>query len=190
MKSQKMRNNIDGKDIKYREEILSENNIRFIKNFDCGNNNINNFLKCEAINYSESGLSKPYIFIDDNHEVLGFFTIKCSAIQYMLSEIASMYLPSIEIEYFAIDISLHKLKYDSEDTLEDGIYNFSDDLLCTILSKCKDISDVIGARFITLYSVLDAIEFYQRNGFKKFEEDMNEYKNSNVEDCVALYLEL
>ena len=69
MKSQKLRNNIDGKDIKYKEEVLSENNIRFTTNFDCGNSNINNFLKHEAINYSESGLSKPYIFVDDSQEV-------------------------------------------------------------------------------------------------------------------------
>ena len=46
-----------------------------ISDFDCGDADINEFLKDDAFNYQEQKIANTYCFIDRNEEIIAFFSI-------------------------------------------------------------------------------------------------------------------
>ncbi|MCS6245539.1 MAG: GNAT family N-acetyltransferase [Opitutus sp.] len=45
------------------------------KNFDCGNLELNEFIKKRAVEYANLGICKTYGLIDDNDKILGYYTL-------------------------------------------------------------------------------------------------------------------
>jgi len=43
--------------------------------FDCDDTDINEFLKVDSINYQKDKMSATYLFLDDKHEVVAFFSV-------------------------------------------------------------------------------------------------------------------
>ena len=172
-------NKIDYEIVPYSKEYDNK-----IKEFDCGNSEINKTLKQDI---SDDIYSKTYLVIDKQENcVIGFVSLECSSIRHSYQDtIYSM--SAVGIKYFAISNELHKLVYD----VEDAHYYFSDKILGDVISKCYDISnDIIGARYILLYSVPDAVHFYERNGFSKFNEFMLKDKRRFTNDCVPMYMDI
>lgn len=44
-------------------------------NFDCGDSDINDFLKDDAFNYQEQNIANSYCFVDSSDEIVAFFSI-------------------------------------------------------------------------------------------------------------------
>lgn len=60
-----------------------------------------------------------------------------------------------------------------------------------MIMRMIDISrTIIGASSIALYSVPQAVTFYQRLGFKKFGDNMYGDKGDSIEGCEPMYLDL
>lgn len=173
-----------GREIDYTVERLSPDNAELLGDFDCGNEAINEYIHEKSIHDTTA---IGYLCIDNNErKVLGFATISCSGIQSCVGEMR-VTLPAIQIVYFALANSLHKMVYDEQDEH----YYFSDTFLCDILFMCREITDkYFGARYIALYSVPDAEHFYRRNSFENYLEYMTPDNNRYIDGCIPMFMEL
>ncbi len=176
-----------GKDIPYRIELLSPNKQCALGDFSCGNEYLDKYLKVDSIK-DENVVT--YLFTDDdNKKIMGYCSLTCSGIHYELEGVRQT-LPAIEIKYFAIDSRYQKLRFDDID--DDGAHFYlSDKLLCDMIQICQTIScEVLGASYVVLYSVPDAVHFYKRNCFHSYNEYMKEDNIRLLDGCTAMYLEL
>lgn len=173
-----------GEQIEYAIERLTTENYDCVKDFECGNEVINEYLKKKALH---DMLGTTYVIIDKNDGIaLGYCTICCSGITHKYQNSVRT-LPSIEIRYFAIINRLHKLQFSPDD----AHYYFSDHMMYSFMYYCADItSNTIAAQYIILYSVPDAIKFYERVGFCKFSEfyERNTYKY--LDGCEPMYIQI
>lgn len=169
----------------YGEEVnyTIEKNKSYTDNFDCGNEEINNYLKNKAI---EDDIGLTYLVIDKFNTVVGYCTIACSGITHKYQNNIRT-IPSIEIRYFAIDSKLQKLQYDKTDKH----YYFSDYVMSEFMYKCSEIAgNIIAARYIILYSVENAVKFYTRLGFCDFVEFFEPNKYRYIDGCKPMYIEI
>ncbi len=173
-----------GHDINFKMRVLSPNDKELLGDFDCGNEVINDF----AINkLAQQSDYVTYVFEDtDINQVIAFASLACSSIKYECQNIVQS-LPAIEIKYFAIKKQLQKFKYDEDD---DHFY-FSDMILSKIILKCREISEqIVGANYIILYSVPNAVKFYTRNFFEDYSEYMLKDNISFLDGCKPMYMPL
>lgn len=172
-----------GEEVNYTIEKLTEKNKSYTDNFDCGNEEINNYLKDKAI---EDDIGLTYLVIDKFNTVVGYCTIACSGITHKYQNNIRT-IPSIEIRYFAIDSKLQKLQYDKTDKH----YYFSDYVMSEFMYKCSEIAgNIIAARYIILYSVENAVKFYTRLGFCDFVEFFEPNKYRYIDGCKPMYIEI
>lgn len=173
-----------GNEIDYSIERLTDKNYIYTQNFECGNEEIDDYL-CNKALHDEFGVT--YLIIDKNDSIaIGYCTICCSGITHKYQDNIRT-IPAIEIRYFAIAQRLHNLEYDDTDAK----YHFSDHIMANIMYECSEITEkVIAAKYILLYSVKRAINFYTRLGFndftKYFEPDQYRY----LDGCKPMYIEI
>ncbi|MCC8161027.1 MAG: hypothetical protein LIO53_06960 [Oscillospiraceae bacterium] len=175
-----------GKEIFYRVETLSRNTDVVFDDFSCGNDIIDRYLKIDALDDTKN---ITYLFIDNSdNSVTAFASLSCSGIRYHISEATDMLLPSIEISFFAVRNDLQGLMYDE---YEDDVYHFSDQIFAEIIKICRDISEkYIGAEYINLYAVPDAVHFYERNFFESYSEYMKASQKRFLDGCQPMYFSL
>ena len=173
-----------GKDINL-SQILYNHSKHFdiVRSFDCGNYALNQFL-FSCFNNHERVL---YLFIDDNiQKIAAYSSLVCTSLIYS-QESKQYQIPAIEIKTFAVDKSYQNLPFSGNRA--DGV--LSDSIFNSMVATAFDLSEtVIGAEYVTLYSVQAAQSFYERNGFSVFEENMTEFYNYFNESCIPMYFEL
>lgn len=178
-----------GEELHYRRKLLNKGNSFLLSDFDCGNDEINDFLKNKAL-YDSS--KQTYLYISDN-KLLGFVSLACSGIKHSYEKTSYM-LSAIEIKYFAIDIKYHAMLFDEnseESNPESKNYTLSDHIFANILEYCSKIANkVIGAKYIILYSVPQALHFYILNGFSQFDEYMKKNHIKYLDGCIPMYMEI
>ena len=70
-------------------------------------------------------------------------------------------------------------------------YYISDAFLCLLIQEIRRIAEAyIGATHIILYSVPDAIHFYERNLFGDFERYMKPEQYHYLDGCKPMYMAL
>ncbi len=104
---------IKGEDISFKIVLYDNKYFDKITSFDCGNDTINDYLIHQA-GVDIDTVTYLVINTDDN-SIIGFVSLCCSGIKYVADDSFQATLPSIEIKYFAILNSLHKLIYDDSD---------------------------------------------------------------------------
>ncbi|MDD5944742.1 MAG: hypothetical protein PUD43_03340 [Clostridia bacterium] len=176
-----------GKDITYKMELLSRENYELVCSFSCGNEVIDDFLRKEALDSEDL---RTYLFISEN-EVIAFVTLACSGIRHTYQSTKAM-LSAIEIKYFAVLEKYHAMLYDEESyDPSDKNYTLSDCIFGEVLRFCGYLkSNVIGARYLVLYSVPNARHFYKANFLEEFNEYMEEDNIRFLDGCIPMYMEL
>lgn len=158
-------------------EKLSYQNNELIKGFDCGNEEINNYLIERA--YSDYDCVTHLILSNDKQLCIGYFSLSCAAI-YMNDGYKVHTRPAVEIKFFAID-KQYQGKKTGLDTyasiafakvIGDMIYNFTE--------------DVCGASRIILYSTPRAVNFYKRARFVDFHDVFYVDQSSYLDGCVPM----
>lgn len=165
--------------------LIHEGNYAdLIDNFNCGIVYFNQFLE-KSYKVYKDGLGVTRLIIDKKaHKIVGYYTLSCSAVLHIDgSETKS--IPSIEITMFAIDSIYQDLLYKTEEP-----YVLSDYILWGIIAEIRDLSEIIGISYITLYAVKDAYKFYLRNGFFDFEQFMEPIYNKDVKGCIPMFINL
>ena len=173
-----------GCDIKCRFEILSPENVELASQFDCGNEEINKYLRNESI-HDDCGTT--YLVIEEGTDTILAYCTFCASGLTAEFEQSIRTIPAIEVKYFALSVKVQKLKYDD---MEDHYY-FSDYIFGTFAEMLEGIAEhVIAAKYLILYAVPDAVQFYKRIGFIEFAKF---YKPDNylyINGCIPMYLEM
>jgi GNAT superfamily N-acetyltransferase len=130
-----------------------------LSSFSSSNEDLNDFLKSDAIKSQEDLISRTYLCLW-HERVAGFFTLVTDTIEVKLIEqddsidgYTYQKYPAIKIARMAVD----------EKFSGAGVGRY---LLLSAVGKVHHISQEVGCRYITVDSKREAIGFYEKNGFK------------------------
>lgn len=160
---------------KLRLEKLSKENILLTEKFDCGVQDLNEFLKEDALKHQEEKISVTYLcFYED--KLVGYFTWLTDAIEikgddkevFKLMGMEYRAYPGIKIGRLAVDKNYGRA----------GIGSY---LVKTVISNVLLFSEYVGCRFVTVDAYLDAKSFYERIDFKI---------HSKRKDIIFMYLDI
>lgn len=131
-----------------------------LSNFDCGDSDLNSFLKDDALLYQNGSLAITYVCLYKN-QIVGYFSFCSDAIRLEVEEKEAMPEPKRRLgEYPAVKIArlaIHK------DFARRGIGTF---LVKAAMGKIAGaIIKEIGCRFVTVDAYDQAIDFYIKLGF-------------------------
>ena len=138
-------------------EIL--NSEHYLQNFDCGNEDLNEFLKEDALNNQNERLSVTRLVFADE-DLAGFFTITPDTLHKGRVNISDKIIdypyekyPAIKLARPAVDKAFqHK-----------GIGR---ELLISFFATANFLSLKSGGRYLTVDAKSSAYGFYERFGFK------------------------
>lgn len=167
---------------KYTIEKLDENSD--LENFSCGLDDMDDFLKNDALDQQNEKLSVTYLAKYKN-EIVGFFSLLSDKIE--LKDIEDEYdlpysvCPAMKIGRFAIN-----KKYNSS--------GLGTALLDNVCYQIKKISRIHGIRFITVDAYCNVRKFYYKNEFKHFKvKNKNKLIRTakrNEKTTIGLYKDL
>jgi hypothetical protein len=145
---------------------IDENII--IDKFDCGNEDINYFLKNLALNNQERKLSRAYAFVlKDSLEIIAFFTLSASQLNTGDARIFGMdKVPIVLLGRLGVDIN-YKGK------------NLGTAMIKIALEKSLEASKFIACRLLLLETTLDMKSYYLEKinmGFEWFRD----WKNTSI----------
>jgi len=133
--------------------------IDTLATFCSANDDLNDFLKNEAIESQENLLSKTFLCLFRDH-IAGFLTLVTDTIEVKLvdagdgvSDYPHQKYPAIKIARLAVDKKFERK----------GVGRF---LILAAVGKVHQISKDVGCRYITLDSKRESVGFYEKFGFK------------------------
>lgn len=178
-----------GSDFNITFRKISEDDIDMIRDFDCGNRSINDFIREESL---DSKKDVTYIFSDtENENIIAFCSICCNGISVCEDNGDKVYAtnyPAIDIDFFAVDESYRSIPFDESsnryETLSNALFSFMIKYISDIATK------YVGATHICLYAVPKAKNFYKRCGFIDFEPYMNRDEAPFLEGCIPMFIVL
>lgn len=138
-------------------EILQAHHQR--KKFNCGQDDLNKFIKQYASQHQKSGTSKTYVTVDHEAQVNGFYCLSSASIGFDLADtvltkrLPRYPLPCVVIGRFAVDQTVQG----------QGIGKL---LLAHALRQVSIVAQIIGVNFVVIHAKdQKAMMFYQRLGF-------------------------
>lgn len=163
-----------------------------LPNFSCGEEDEHKALGQYFNGCTKCSDSKLYIVRHKtSNEVIGLFALSCSSVTR--TEPATAYssspdvVPAIELKAFALS---EDYQHKTLDGFEDRI-TIGDIVIGLVKSQVKWIVDnVCGARYIILYSVDSAINFYSRNGFVSFNEYVFSTPSNYSDGCTGMFMSI
>ena len=149
-----------------------------ICNFDCGNFNLNNFLK-----YADDiGTTFLYV-VKETKEIAGYISFACGSVK-----LEKYVTPAIEVKLFAFDKKWQGKPLINGQTLASVFFDSA------IRYFGKISNDTIKADCVILHSLDDkSTHFYEKFNFKKFsnKDDQKKVLVGNFEiDCTPMFLEI
>ena len=154
--------------------------IHDTSNFDCGDNDINDFLKEDALKWQDKRLAVTRIFVY-NEEIIGFFCSSADSLKLKtkerkeeskLHEKRIREIPAIKIGRLG-----RSIKYKNYCL---GIF-----ILEWAIGYVLEISKQTGVRFVTVDAYPRKTEWYEKIGFKRnLHKDYNERKDVSMRYCL------
>ncbi len=143
---------------------LSDSNIAIAMQFDCGDQDLNEFLKDDALKHQRERIAATYLCFYEG-KVVGYFSWLTDAIEIkgrdkrVFKEIGMNYrtYPGIKLGRLAI----------SKGYAKSGIGSY---LVRIMVKNAINFSDVIGCRFMTVDAYSGAKIFYEKLNFKVHSE--------------------
>ncbi len=159
---------------------ISSVNIELIEDFSCCSIELDK--KLLQMKKHNEGIT--IVLIDNiNNCIIGYCTYTTSGLKIGDQNYNITY-PASEIKFFAIDEKYQHKEYDE-------YFKISDLMLCEIIKRLFEISeDIIYFEYVLLYSVPNAVSFYERNGFRKFSEYMVSDSYMYIDGCIPMFLTL
>lgn len=151
--------------------IKDARNKPILKSFDCGNNDLNIFLRNFAWANDRNGIGKTYVLMDKN-SICGFFTLSSaqikrdSLIDESNSNLPHYPIPAIRLARLAVDKKYQKQGIGAR-------------LLKETFVKIIDASNVVGIYLIVVNLKDNAVDFYKKYGFKHL-DNKTYYINLNT----------
>jgi len=127
--------------------------------FNCGDDDLNSFLKSDAFIYEEKKIAKTYIVLYQN-EPIGFFSICADAIRLSREERFDEFgVEKPHADYPAIKIARLAVSKSHSDK---GVGTY---MVKQAVGKTIGLSEQVGCRFVTVDAYPAAIRFYEGCGF-------------------------
>ena len=187
-------------EINFNIEVYASEHIGLVEGFNSGACAFNDFLKMDALVDKMSGKGVTYI-VTNNIEKLGK-TVKEVVAYYTISTFAIQIMDDYDFEDECIPKEEKRIHYNPmssflinmfavDKNYQDTTYNgelISSLILMKIVNDLYNMSiNLVGAKRIILCSVKEAVEFYQKNNFKKFDKDMT-VLDKYLDDTVPMQL--
>lgn len=180
----KLNNNGYSKDIHTDTVLFSDEHTKMTQDFTCGNSEIDKKLKIELLHDRNC---TTFIVVDvAKSKIIAFYSLACSAC-VVSSHRQHYFHPAVEVKYFAVDENYQDWQF-SEDVADGCLSNiiFSD-----MLRQIHKMSEeTFGADTIILYATKNAIKFYEKNYFKKFEASILENNERFLQGCLPMYMKM
>lgn len=142
-------------------KIAKLSEIYDLKKFDCGDEDINEFLKEDALLYQKEKIATTTLFIYEDN-ILGFCSLASDAVKLerktedekIRQELGRGYAeyPALKLARFGRDKQFRKM----------GVGGF---ILNYVVGKSISLNDDIAVRFVTLDSYTNKVEYYKNHGF-------------------------
>lgn len=171
-------------DIKNNYYIVKLNEKHNLNDFSCGLDDMDDFLKNDALDQQEDNLNVTYL-AKYHEEIIGFFSLLSDIIK--LKDIENEYdlpystCPAVKIGRLAVNEKYNSL----------GLGTVLLDNTCY---QIKRISDIIGVRFITVDAYCNVRGFYYKNEFNHLkihnEKKLRRSAERNPYLTVPLYKDL
>ena len=146
-----------------------------VSDFDCGNEDLNDFLKSDALNNVKDWISVTHLMYVEN-ELAGFFTITPDTLhkgRIELSDKLDDYpyqkYPAIKLARIAVDKRFQHMGYANE-------------LMNEFFEVARDAVDVEGGRFLTVDAKKGVTGFYEKFGFRAV-------TSAKANETVPMYLD-
>ncbi|WP_109694442.1 GNAT family N-acetyltransferase [Chitinophaga deserti] len=160
-----------------------------LKPFDCGDQDLNEFLTQKAIHYRKELLAVTYI-LENEDRTIAFFSIFNDSVRVQEKDFASksafkkflrqlLTYPKRHLEYIPA-IKIGRLGVCSQ-TQKSGIGKTIIDFIIAIALK---LNDECACKFVTVDAYAQSLGFYERRGFKYFSE------NDAGKDTRQMFLDL
>lgn len=154
--------------------------------FNCGQEVINSYFE-EKLLTDNDAVSYCFWADDQKQELVGIASLSCSGIIIQSYNHFNI-TPAIEVKIFAVDEKYQHQPFPDDDC---GSSHWSDYCLYYLIEKITEIAEnSCGASHVVLYSVPEAVSFYERNGFHTFVGDMEKPSNVFVDGCIPMFLNL
>lgn len=153
---------------------LSRKYEKQVETFQSTNSQLLQFLKTEAFIHEETGNTATTLFFDkQDNTLVAYCSTKCSALKVRGEKIFSL-CPCVEIAVLCVD-DRYRFK---------GI---GQAIIKHILQDVIKIRKIAGVQLVTLFSLPDAVEFYEMLDFRKLEKDMKVLYAPVHKICVPMY---
>lgn len=167
-------------------EVVSCDSASIFSGFSCGNTTIDSYFREKAV-VDANNVCYAYRCTATG-DIVGLATLCCSGININSGNLVKL-IPAIKMDYFAISEQYQNILFPGSQR-EDHFY-ISDAFLSNLINEVRSISALyVGATYMILYSVPDAIHLYERNGFERFQEFMKAENERFLEGCTPMYLPL
>ncbi|GAA5438170.1 GNAT family N-acetyltransferase [Deinococcus aquaticus] len=127
--------------------------------FDCGVKSINDALRGELLTSIREGRSRAY-YVEEGGVCLGFISLRAESFELRDSidreefVVSGLKVPGVLLELIGTD----------ESARGRGVGRF---LLLSALVLARQVADTVGARFLVLDSLPEAVAFYAAKGFRR-----------------------
>lgn len=165
------------------EEILNSKNshIREVGDFCCGaqTESLDEYIKGNAFNEIRDNKEKIYLIKDDKNNIVEYYSLKASAINYIVSGKNNV-KPFIELSEFAIDVNYQRKDYGTAI------------MLGYVFEKIKKISEIIGCQGVITFALNEnAIKFYESLGYQKVDKEVIDLWIDNyVQGCTPMLISI
>lgn len=151
---------------------ISAKEMDLLNSFECGKPQINSYLKEDALEDARLGLTKTFLFFEDNLEqnpvLLGYFSLVTDRVQVIskstvkkkmrvsgYNHVQKDFIPGIQIHHFAVSSSYQRK-------------HIGQTLMYYVLVFIKKfLLPYVGSCLITVQSERDVVGFYNKIGFEK-----------------------
>ncbi len=152
--------------------------LKYAKNFDCGNDALSSFLRNH--DSLDDSFGKTFVMLRNDDSLIGYYNISTGHIEDDGIRLGG----AIYINCLAVGKEFQRFK------IKDKVY-LSDILLADCINRISELrNNSVGFAFVTLSSTDEGLNLYERNGFEPLGEDMKIAKNSGELQCVPMYLPL
>ncbi len=126
--------------------------------FDCGDKDINEFLKDDSIRHVEEDLARIYVVKDTDNKVMAFASLSTSILKIgdspdIREDKGYGLLPAILLGRLGVDKKFLTKRY--------GIK-----LIDFCVALATNLKEYVGVRYIVLDAYPDKVDYYRKNGFE------------------------
>ena len=139
-----------------------------LKNFDCGIEQLNEFLSRYAIKNDELGIGRTFIALNSSNHILGYFTLATAQVAYQeipdecKGKLPKYPIPALRIARLAVNEELQGN--------EIGKW-----LLSQVFIKAVQVSDITGLYLIIVDAKETSKSFYEYYGFQRLVDEELSY---------------